>query len=530
MKTLDCKNFKQMLVSGGNNLLNKIDDIDKLNVFPVPDGDTGTNMNMTFSSGVKETVNYMNDNIGDTAKYLSKNMLMGARGNSGVILSQIFKGIAKSISGKDEINAVELADAFVNGYKVAYKAVMRPVEGTILTVARESADCCKEFVTKNPNATIEECIEVIAIEADAALQRTPEQLTVLAEAGVVDSGGAGYCAIIEGFNAYCKGTPIEDESEKKQAQQTVEGYCCEVSVALNEIYHTEFSQSRLERSLGRTCASIKIFRNQDVVNIHVHTLTPGMIITTAERFGDLMKVKVERLAEEHHYELEYEAAKAATHKKYSLISVCNGEGVQNQFKELGVDYIINGGQTMNPSTEDFCKVINESNCDHIFIFPNNSNIILAANQAKDMCKGQDVIVIPTKSIPQGISACINFNFEGEVEENESLLNEVMSQVTDVSITQAVKNTTYNSLEIHEGDYMGIIDKDIVVAGTDMMSVIHQTIDHLDDSLSYLTIIYGKDTDEATANEVLEYAIDKFDIEGEVIDGKQDLYPFIIGAE
>ncbi len=532
MKLLDCKSFKGMIQSAANHLENKQDEIDKLNVFPVPDGDTGTNMKMTFVSGVNETVNYLNDFIGDTAKHFSRNMLMGARGNSGVILSQIFKGFASALKGLQKANTRDLAEAFVNGSRIAYKAVMRPVEGTILTVAREMADYGRFYVEDNPRCTIEQYFDYILKMAQESLERTPDLLPVLKEVGVVDSGGAGFVTIIEGMNLYLHNKPVKLLSTEETSQSVEKGYCVEVVVNLNDLYKREFSIERLTRSLGRTCNDISVIKKNNQVTVHVHTSAPGDIINTAHRFGELEKVKVEKYSSEHKTDFTYEEdLNDEEPKKYAIISVCNGDGIKKLFESLNVDYIVHGGQTMNPATEDFVNILNKLNAENVFILPNNSNIFLAANQAKDIVDDKNVIVLETKSIPQVISACINFNMELDVNENIENMNMGISAIKTGSVTQAIKDTTYNSLIIKKDNYMGISDKDVLVATDDLLEATYGLLDQIiDEDSGYITIIYGSQTNETTAQKVLDYAIEKFDLEGQIVDGQQDLYPFIIGVE
>ncbi|MDI9540508.1 MAG: DAK2 domain-containing protein [Bacillota bacterium] len=532
MKLLDCRSFKGMIQSAANHLENKQDEIDKLNVFPVPDGDTGTNMKMTFVAGVNETVNYLNDFIGDTAKHFSRNMLMGARGNSGVILSQIFKGFASSLKGLQKANVNDIANAFVNGSRIAYKAVMRPVEGTILTVAREMADYGKFYVDNNPRCTIEQYFDYILKMAQESLERTPDLLPVLKEVGVVDSGGAGFVTIVEGMNLYLQNKPVKLLTAQEISQVVDKGYCVEVLVSLNDLYKREFSIERLTRSLGRTCNDINVVKNNNDVVIHVHTSAPGDIINTAHRFGSLEKVKVEKYSSELDSCFSYqEDPKLNEHKKYAIISVCNGDGIKKLFESLNVDYIIHGGQTMNPATEDFVNILNKLNAENVFILPNNSNIFLAANQAKDIVDDKNVYVLETKSIPQGISACINFNSEAEVKENLENMNMGIASIKTGSITKAIKDTSYNSLKIKKDNYMGISDKDVLVATDDLLKATYTLLDKIiDEDCGYVTIIYGSQTDEATAQKVLDYIEDKHDLEGQLVDGQQDLYPFILGVE
>lgn len=529
MNILDCITFKEMLTSAANNLENNYEEIDKLNVFPVPDGDTGTNMKMTFVSGVNDTASYLNDYIGDTAKYLSKRMLMGARGNSGVILSQIFKGFANSITGLQSINVEQFSAALLNGSKVAYKAVMRPVEGTILTVAREVAEAAESYYSENSGCSFEQLFDHIIKKGDESLNNTPELLPVLKEVGVVDSGGSGYMCILKGMHAYLQGNPIQ-LVQKSNENQNSEGYCVEITVYLDDFYKKEFNIDRLNKSLGRSCNEIKIKRVDNEVLLHAHTLTPGDIVNTAQRFGTMSFIKIQNLSQQHHDELNFDT-EVQEKSKYAIITVCNGDGIKQQFNKYGVQYIINGGQTMNPATEDFVKVISKINAENIIILPNNSNIILAANQAKDIIENKNIAVLPTKSIPQGLTACINFNIEETLENNISNMQEAIENITSASITKAIKDTTYNKLEIKKDDYMGIAEKEIVTCGKQLDEVAKKLIDNLcDEDSSYMTIIYGTNISEQQAQQLLDYAVEKYDIEGEIINGKQELYQFIIGLE
>ena len=531
MKILDCKQFKEMVLSGANNLSNNAEKVNKLNVFPVPDGDTGTNMNMTFSSAAEEASKFMNDYIGDTAKLLSRNMLMNARGNSGVILSQVFKGIAKELAGVQSADVQQLSNAFVNGSRVAYKAIMKPVEGTILTVVRESAEIGEYHVKKNPNISIEDYMACMLQEAEESLQRTPELLNVLKEANVVDSGGSGYVCILQGFNAYLQGKPVTKANEQAERNDEAEkGYCCEFIVALNEQYKKEFVVTRLEKSLGRSCDDIKIAREEDKVKLHVHTLRPGDLINILQRFGEFDLSKVERLQNGHNEILTFEKKEEAR-KECALIAVCNAEGMAERFKELSVDYIVFGGQTMNPSTQDFMSAIREANAKNTIILPNNGNIILAAKQAKEMCNSSNVIVIESKTIMEGINACINYSTENDLDSNVKAMQQSIKDIRTIQLTQAIKNTSYNGLKIRKNNYIGMLGKDIVATGRDMMKTLKATIDLCaKEDISYLTVIYGKEVSRGDAQAVLDYAAEKYDAEGEIINGKQELYPFVIGVE
>ncbi len=529
MKVLDCITFKEMLISAANNLENNYEEIDKLNVFPVPDGDTGTNMKMTFVSGVNDTKTYLNDYIGDTAKYLSKRMLMGARGNSGVILSQIFKGFANSIAGLQNIDVEQFSAALTNGAKVAYKAVMRPVEGTILTVAREVAEAGESFYKNNNDCNFEEFFQHIVQQGEQSLNRTPDLLPVLKEVGVVDSGGSGYMCILKGMQAYLQGQPIQ-LAKKGNNSQISDGYCVEIAVELDDFYKKEFNADRLNKSLGRNCNEIKIKKNDGQLLLHVHTKNPGDIVNIAQRFGNMPFVKIQNLSQKVEEVLDF-SEKKEEKRKYAIITVCNGEGIKQQFKKYGVQYIINGGQTMNPATEDFVKLIDKINAENIIILPNNSNIILAAKQAKDMVEDKNITVLETKSIPQGLAACINFNNEDNLQNNLNNMQEAIENITSASITTAIKDTVYNKLQIKKDDYMGIVEKDIIVCGQDLDLTVRKLIDSIcDEDKSYITIIYGNSVSEQKAQELLDYAVSTYDIEGEIIDGKQELYQFIIGLE
>ena len=527
MNFLNCEMYRTMLISGANNLENKHEEINQLNVFPVPDGDTGTNMSMTFGSGVREVEKLMNDHIGETSKVLSKNMLMGARGNSGVILSQIFKGIQRAVDGKQSVTVREMADAYENGVKVAYKAVMRPVEGTILTVVRESSEAGLKLLESKPEATILEYFETVYHAARVSLANTPELLAVLKEVGVVDSGGAGLTAILEGFVAALKGEAVKLK-EAGEEKVTSEGYCVEIIVRFNNEFKEKFDSDKLRKSLSRTCNDTKCARNDIEAKIHVHTKTPGEVITIAQKFGDLIMVKVENIAISHEHVLDFTAEPK---EKYAIIAVCNGKGIEELFANVGVKYFVSGGQTMNPPTESFVELINKINASNIIILPNNSNIIMAAQQVSEVITDKKIAVVGTTSIPEGISACIAFDEEAELEENAEAMNEARKQVVTGSVTHAIKDTSYNSIAINEGDYIGICGKEIVASTTDLVETSKALLDALiSEESGFVTIIYGSETDQATGEILAEYVRDKYGIDCEVDSGQQDLYPFIIGVE
>ena len=535
--------FKDMLASGANNLSNKFTEIDALNVFPVPDGDTGTNMSLTFNAGVKDALACSSEDVCDIAKVLSKGLLMGARGNSGVITSQIFRGLYQGMDGMKEVNGFQLANALVMGSRVAYKAVMRPVEGTILTVVREAADYTYAYATSIEDVTCLQVMEKMLDEAKKSLDRTPELLPVLAEVGVVDSGGTGLVTIFEGFVSALKGVVIEKEEAKESkevagaALESEEyGYCTEFIIRLSESAQRTFEEETLRDSLARIGNSIVCVRDDDIVKVHVHTLTPGDALNMGLRYGSFAKLKVENMQEQHeeimmNASVEKEVKEEKPRQKYAIITVAAGDGLKDMFKELRADYVISGGQTMNPSTEDFVEAIHQLNAEHIIILPNNSNIVMAAQQAALVCEDQNIEVIPTKSIPQGLSACIMFNPDVDFETNLSEMKEAVSMVKTGQVTYAIKDTTFEGMEIKSGDYMGILEKDIIVSLQDKMETTRQLLDRmLDDESEIVTLIYGEDINEEEAEEVAAYIEDKFDVEVEVNNGMQPVYSFIIGVE
>lgn len=544
MERINSQLLKDMLTSGMNNLANHSAEIDALNVFPVPDGDTGTNMNLTFSNGVKEALKEDADTVGKICKTLSRGLLMGARGNSGVITSQIFRGFYQAVEDLDEIDAMQLANALVNGSRVAYRAVMRPVEGTILTVVREAADYTYAYTVTEE---IEDCVQVLqkmVDEANASLERTPELLPVLEEVGVVDSGGKGLCVILEGFLSALQGNVIaaSDSAEvNKHAQTKVQGgeeefgFCTEFILRLNENGIRHFSEEQFKEELATIGNSIVCVQDDDLVKVHVHTLEPKTAIKMGKRQGRFVKLKVENMQEQHDNILENEEAAPVVskreHQKYAIITVAPGAGVDQMFKELRADIVIGGGQTMNPSTEDFVSAVNQLDAEHILILPNNSNIVLAAQQAQSVCEDQDIHVLPTKTIPQGLSACVMFNPEVELEENLAEMQEAIDHVKSGEVTYAIKDTTYEGLEIKKDEYMGIFGKDIVVSCPDCLEASKALVDKMvDEDSELVTLIYGKEATKEQAQALADYIEETSDAEVEIYDGKQPVYSFILGVE
>ncbi len=538
MKTINGQMFKQMLKSGAANLSNHHAEIDALNVFPVPDGDTGTNMSMTFTSGVKDALNVSSDEIPVIAKALSRGLLMGARGNSGVITSQIFRGVYQSIGDKQSLNAADLAAAFSKGSEVAYKAVMKPVEGTILTVIRESSYYA-EHLTHPEEMEVEDWFAAFIEYAKESLNTTPDLLPVLKEVGVVDSGGAGLIVILEGMYSALRGNVIEMkdlDAASSSAALDVEndefGYCTEFIMRLNDHGTRHFTEDKLKRKLSQIGESIVVVQDEELVKVHVHTLTPGEALNLAQRYGDFIKLKIENMQEQHStLQSEAAPAKQEEEKEYALIAVAAGEGLTNLFKEYRCDVVISGGQTMNPSTEDFVAAINKLNAKHILILPNNSNIILAAQQAAVVLDERDIHVLPSKSIPQGLSACLMFNPEADVEGNLEEMTEAIKNVKTGQVTYAIKDTTYEGLEIKEGDYMGMFEKNIIVAVPDKMQAVKTLIDQMmDEDSEIVTVVAGEDATSEEVDELVAYIEENYDAEVDLQQGDQPVYSFVIGVE
>lgn len=536
--------FKQMVINGANNLANKSKYVDQLNVFPVPDGDTGTNMSMTMTAGAKELVSLNEASIGKVAKVLSRGLLMGARGNSGVILSQLFRGFATGLEGKDEASIEEIAFALESGVKTAYKAVMKPVEGTILTVARESAEAavCKYETVE----TITDLYELVVNEMQISLDRTPDLLPVLKEVGVVDSGGQGLTYIFEGFLKALKGEVINLEQVSETTQESAQmalssdeiefGYCTEFILRLDE-ERTPFKEEVFRGRLEKLGNSIVVVQDEDIVKVHVHTLTPGEALTLAQKHGEFVKLKIENMTEQHNEIIgqnSSEPAMPATKEQveYGIISVVAGEGIKHLFEEQGCHYVIEGGQTMNPSTEDFLKAIDELNAKNIIILPNNSNIIMAANQAAQVTEDINVVVIPSKTVPQGYTSLIMFNENASVTENTEVMTQAITEVKSGQVTYAVRDTQMNGVDIKENDFIGILDKDIVVSVPDRFESACALVDKMiDEDSEIVTIIYGEGTDEDEADELAEYIENKYDdVEVTIFNGEQPVYSYIISVE
>lgn len=537
---IEGKMLRDMFVSGANNLQNHKELVDKLNVFPVPDGDTGTNMSLTISYAMKELAKVENDSITEIGKSLSKGSLMGARGNSGVILSQIIRGFSKSIEGKEQISTEDLAKAFKNGSDTAYKAVIKPIEGTILTVVRESGEYAIKAAKKEKDLL--KFLEMVIDEANKSLERTPELLKNLKEAGVVDSGGKGLVLIYEGMYEALKGNPIKAKdlndsnvSEVKQAGTSINTedikfcYCTEFILESNSISDTEIRDIMLKYG-----DSLAVVGDEGIIKVHVHTNDPGLVLQDALKHGQLVTIKIENMKLQHENILvgdTDEIAQSVEEKEYGFIATSMGEGLAKIFKDFGVDYIIEGGQTMNPSTEDFMKAIDSINAKNIFIFPNNSNIIMAANQAKEL-SDKNIIVIPTKNTPQGFTALVNFNADASVEENEQALMESLTMVKSGQVTFAVRDTVMNDVEVKEGNIIGIAESKLMDAGDSVDEITTSLVEKLvDEDSAIITLFYGEDVTEEDANNLRDELEEKFEyLDIELYYGGQPLYYYLISVE
>ncbi len=555
MKTINGTILRDMFISGANNLYNNYPEIDALNVFPVPDGDTGMNMNLTMTSGAKEIQNRNDTNIYEIAKTFSRGLLMGARGNSGVITSQIFRGFAQGLEGKDEVNALGFASALQKGVEIAYKAVVKPVEGTILTVIRESSQALFDNI-KNISS-ITKAMEYLIQEARESLKRTPELLPILKEVGVVDSGGAGLLKILEGMKSALTGTFIE----RNQATSTVSspiamagasmeeeefGYCTEFIMSLGpDSVKKPFNERRFTMVLGGHGNSLVVVHDDDIVKVHVHTLHPGTVLTYAQQFGEFLKLKIENMTEQHHaletgaevephVDLVSEEEDLGPKKDYALISVSAGEGIDSFFEEIGIDVIVKGGQTMNPSAEDFIAAIKKANAKNIFIFPNNSNIVMAASQACEMIDDEEVTayVIPSKTIHQGIAASINFDIEAKPEENFRTMKAALKNVKSGEITFSIRDTEVNGVKVKKDDFIGIFEKEIVVDSPNKLDATKTLIDTMmDDDSSLITILVGQDVNKEEEKAIRQYVEEKYtDVDIDLRNGGQPVYSFLIGIE
>ena len=561
--SINSKLLARMFLAGAKNLDSKKDWINELNVFPVPDGDTGTNMTMTIMSAAKEVSSLTNPTMAELAKAISSGSLRGARGNSGVILSQLFRGFCKVIKEYDEIDVTILCEACQKAVETAYKAVMKPKEGTILTVAKGAAEKALELSDETEDVVT--FVEEVIKQAEYVLDQTPEMLPVLKQAGVVDSGGQGLVQVLKGaydaligkeIDYTIEGAPTGAAPAKISAETEAEikfGYCTEFIIVLNAPMsdNEEHAYKAFLESIGD---SIVVVADDEIVKTHVHTNDPGLALQKALTFGSLSKIKIDNMREEHQEKLikdsqklaaqqkaeeeAYEAAQADEKisnmpaKEMGFVSVSIGEGMNEVFRGLGVDYLIEGGQTMNPSTEDMLNAIEHVNAKTVFILPNNKNIIMAANQAVDLVEDKQIIVIPTKTIPQGITALVNYIPDHSAEENKEQMMAEIENVKTGQVTYAVRDTEIDGKNIKQNDFMGIGDKSILSVGTDLRATTLEMVDAMvDEDSAIVSIYFGSDSDEDSANELAAAIEEKYpDVEVEVNDGGQPIYYYVISVE
>ncbi|ADC48148.1 hypothetical protein BpOF4_00395 [Alkalihalophilus pseudofirmus OF4] len=559
VNSIEGKKLAHMFVEGAANLSKHVKVVDSLNVFPVPDGDTGTNMNLSITSGVKEVKAQVSDDAGKVAASFAKGLLMGARGNSGVILSQLFRGFSKDVEGKESIGALDLAKAFEHGVETAYKAVMKPVEGTILTVAKDAAKHAVK--TAKHEKDVIAMMEEVLKEARASLKRTPDLLPVLKEVGVVDSGGQGLVYIYEGFLAVLKGEKLSDslpeepqmedlvkiEHHNAQSHMSTEdiefGYCTEVMVRFEQekLAANPFDETSFRNELSEHGDSLLVVSDEDLLKVHIHAEEPGAVLSKAQRFGDLINIKIENMREQHTHLLDEtkavyggEEASAATPKEkseYGIVTVSMGDGIAKLFEGLGASAVIQGGQTMNPSTEDIVRAIEEVNAEKVIILPNNGNIIMAAEQAAQVVDAK-AVVIPSKTVPQGLAALLAFNPSDALDANAQGMKEAMSHVKTGQVTFAVRDTNIDGIDIKKDDFMGIAEKKIVSSGADVLEVTKELLQKLmDENSEIITILQGEDASSELTDELAAYIESEYpDVEVDIHLGNQPLYSYIFSVE
>jgi DAK2 domain fusion protein YloV len=555
MRTLDGIKFSSMVIQGSNNLSLNAKIVDALNVFPVPDGDTGTNMNLSMTSGAKEVKNCDQSHLGKVAQCLSKGLLMGARGNSGVILSQLFRGFAKSVEGKEVIDTTDFAQALEAGVLTAYKAVMKPVEGTILTVAKDTAT--KALLIAQTEKDFIKFLELVVKESNASLKRTPDLLPILKEVGVVDSGGQGLVCIYEGFLANLKGEEIIDNIEvltkeetnfanSAQAHMKTEdiefGYCTEFMIKLSadSVKEHPFNETSFRDEISSFGDSLLVVADDELVKVHIHAEYPGEVLTRAQRFGSLINMKIENMREQHSSllfddtissKLDNLTEEIKQPSEFAIVAVAMGSGIADLFIGSGATEVIEGGQTMNPSTEDILNAVNKTNAKNVFILPNNKNIILAARQAKDV-SDVNIVVIESKTIPQGLAATLAFNPSRDVDQNENAMVAAIGLVNTGQITYAVRDTQIDGVDIKKDDYMGLVEGKIVSTDQNKFEATKGLLDKLiTDEHEIFTIFVGEEATDIEVNDIISYVENKFpDIEIETYNGNQPLYSFIFSAE
>ncbi len=553
VKAINGGQFQAMVQAGANRLNQNAEFVNSLNVFPVPDGDTGTNMDLSMTSGAKAVRDATSEHVGELAGILSKGLLMGARGNSGVILSQLFRGFSKEIIEKETLSAQDLADAFKNGVETAYKAVMKPVEGTILTVSRGAAIGAEKKAAKS-----DDCIEVMEAAlkgAKKALAKTPDMLPVLKEVGVVDSGGQGLVFVYEGFLESLSGKIVESELHQPTpgqmdamvnaehhrsvsgavATEDIKfGYCTEIMVRIGEgpTVDSEFDYDTFRNYLNGLGDSLLVVADDEIIKVHVHTEQPGEVMNYGQKFGSLIKIKVDNMRVQHETILESENTSAPKERvPYGIISVAAGEGIQELFRSMGANYIISGGQTMNPSTEDILKAIEAVNADNVIILPNNKNIFMAADQAAEVSE-IPAVVIPSKTISQGMTALLGFNDQLPLADNEAAMRDMLEEVTSGSVTTAVRDTSIDGVEIRENDCLGMIEGKIVVSTPDRFDASLATLKGMiNEDSEIVTIIVGEEGTKEEAQKLEEALLEWNDeLEIEIHQGDQPVYPYLFAAE
>lgn len=552
--TLNGKLFRDLVVNGSIKLKNNMNRINDLNVFPVPDGDTGSNMSATMSAGANAVKPLDEESIGVVAKALSRGMLMGARGNSGVILSQLFSGISKALQGKDEADVETFSHALRSGVEQAYSAVIHPVEGTMLTVSREGAD--EAISVYEDVEDFEELFEIYLKELHGSLKRTPDLLPVLKEVGVVDSGGAGFIEIIEGMRDALEGKIYEDKQEPAgdykvdlthYTHQEGEdfGYCTEFIMQIEKM--SEFSQKEFIDMISPLGNSLVVVQDENILKVHIHTQTPGDALNLAQHFGFFVNLKIENMNLQHtevliHQEAEHQDECNCGHdhtqsiapkvkKKYAIVAVASGKGLKETFIEMGCDYIIDGGQTMNPSVEDFINAADSINADHIIIIPNNKNVLLSAETAMGMIEDKDIRVLKAKTIAQGYSALTMFDATQDIDTNMEEMTDYLGNVKTGEVTFAIRDSKNNGLEITKDDFMGIYDGKIVIAKPSRLTVVKELLSQMiTDETEIVTVIQGKDVTDDEISEVKNYIDDQFSVETDFINGNQDIYSYIISVE
>lgn len=554
MSNITTSLFQEMVQAAATRLGKQAEYVNSLNVFPVPDGDTGTNMSMTMDNGAKEVADKPASTVGEVGQILSKGLLMGARGNSGVITSQLFRGFGQSIKSKEELTGKDLAQAFQMGVEVAYKAVMKPVEGTILTVSRGAATAALKKADLTDNAI--EVMQAALDGAKGALAKTPDLLPVLKEVGVVDSGGQGLVFIYEGFLSALNGDYVASEDFKATPANMSEmikaehhksvaghvatedityGYCTEIMVALKQgpTYVKEFNYDEFQGYLSGLGDSLLVVNDDEIVKVHVHTEDPGLVMQEGLKYGSLIKIKVDNMRNQHEAQvqkIDNEPTKAEA-KEFGLIAVVAGDGLAEIFKAQGVDYVISGGQTMNPSTEDIVKAIEAVNAKQVIILPNNKNIFMAAQSAAEVVD-IPVAVVETRTIPQGFTSLLAFDPSKTLEDNVADMTASLSDVVSGSVTLAVRDTTIDGLDIHENDFLGMVDGSIVVSNPDMEATLKTTFDHMiDEDSEIVTIFIGEDGSSEVAQGLADYLEETYeDIEVELHQGDQPVYPYLMSVE